>query len=281
MKRRTFIKGVLGLGAATALYTWQIEPRWVEVVQLPMLLRQLPRWWEGKTLMQISDLHVGRIVDQGFLLSALQRACQLKPDLVVYTGDFVSYESAEQYQQLESLMQQAVKGRLGTFAVLGNHDYGHRWSQPEVAARVCRILAAAGLRVLRNEQVQLRGLNLIGLDDYWGTNFRPQQVMPHIRQQQANVLLCHNPDVMDLPLWEGYKGWVLSGHTHGGQCKPPFVPPPILPVKNKRYTAGIFPFEDGRTLYINRALGYSRQLRFNVRPEITLFRLECGRAFVF
>ncbi len=79
---------------------------------------------------------------------------------------------------------------------------------------------------------------------------------------------------MDLDIWHGYDSWVLSGHTHGGQCKPPFLPPPMLPVKNRKYTAGQFDFDDGKTLYINRALGHLWQVRFNVRPEITLFELE-------
>ena len=70
-----------------------------------------------------------------------------------------------------------------------------------------------------------------------------------------------------------YQGWILSGHTHGGQCKPPFLPPPMLPVKNKKYSAGKFDLKDGKTLYINRALGHLWQVRFNVRPEITIFEL--------
>jgi hypothetical protein len=71
-----------------------------------------------------------------------------------------------------------------------------------------------------------------------------------------------------------FVGW--AGHTHGGQCKPPFLPPPMLPVKNKRYTAGKFELANDRTLYINRALGHLWQVRFNVRPEITFFELEKG-----
>ena len=61
---------------------------------------------------------------------------------------------------------------------------------------------------------------------------------------------------------------------HGGQVKPPFLKPPILPVKNKRYSSGKIDLDNGRTLYINRALGCLWQVRFNVRPEITIFILE-------
>ena len=88
------------------------------------------------------------------------------------------------------------------------------------------------------------------------------------------VVLCHNPDVSDEPMWSDLEGWILAGHTHGGQCKPPFLPPPILPVRNKRYTAGTFEVGRRRMLYINRGLGHLTRIRFNVRPEMTLFTLE-------
>ncbi len=73
--------------------------------------------------------------------------------------------------------------------------------------------------------------------------------------------------------WGDYQGWILAGHTHGGQCKPPFLPPPLLPVWNPRYTAGEFPLAGNRRLYINRGIGYVLRVRFNVRPEITVFHL--------
>jgi hypothetical protein len=79
---------------------------------------------------------------------------------------------------------------------------------------------------------------------------------------------------VDLDGWEGFRGWVLSGHTHGGQCKPPFLPPPLLPVKNKRYTSGEFALDRERTLYISRGVGHVLQVRFNVRPEVKLFELQ-------
>jgi predicted MPP superfamily phosphohydrolase len=93
---------------------------------------------------------------------------------------------------------------------------------------------------------------------------------------EANIVLAHNPDVCDLDIWNDYDGWILSGHTHGGQCKPPFLPPPMLPVQNKKYTAGRFELSGERTLYINRALGHLWQVRFNVPPEITIFTLQKG-----
>ena len=156
---------------------------------------------------------------------------------------------------------------------MGNHDYGKNWSQPKVAENVSKIVQDNGIQLLRNQQLEISGLNFIGFDDYWGLNFNPE-VMSIYDNRKSNIVLCHNPDVCDLPIWNNYQGWILSGHTHGGQVKPPFLAAPIVPVKNKKYTAGKFDLSNGRTLYINRALGHLWQIRFNVRPEITIFELE-------
>ena len=278
MKRRKFIKKTiissLGIGLFTSLYSWQIEPFWLEFVKKKMPIDNLPENLIGKKVMQISDIHVGNRFDYNYIIDSFKKAQLLNPDFVVYTGDFVSYENKEQFSQLKKVFKYTVKGNLGTLGVLGNHDYGHNWSQQNVADKISSILKNSGITILSNEQKEIQGLNIIGLDDYWGLNFNPKKILNNYNSKKANLVLCHNPDVCDLDVWNNYKGWILSGHTHGGQVKPPFLNPPILPVKNKKYSSGEISLKDGRTLYINRALGNLHQIRFNVRPEITIFELE-------
>jgi hypothetical protein len=199
------------------------------------------------------------------------------PDFVVYTGDYVStYHDEVQYNYLDEVLKSTVKGTMGTIGILGNHDYGRNWSQHKDADKISAKLVSNGIQLLRNESVEINGLNFIGLDDFWGLNFNPVKAMKSFDKSKANIALCHNPDVCDLEVWGEYNSWILSGHTHGGQVKPPFLPPPMLPVKNKKYSAGKFELNNDRTLYINRALGHLWQIRFNVRPEITLFELQKG-----
>lgn len=278
MNRRKFIKNSLytavGLGVSTAFYSWQIEPFLPEFTQINMDVANLPIHLEGKKLMQISDLHVGNRFDYNYLIKSFQKAAKYKPDFVVYTGDFVSYENEKQFRQLSEVMHHAVKGKFGTVAILGNHDYGENWEEENVALEICKVLQKAEIDVLRNEQKSYNELNFIGIDDYWSNNFFPDLAFRNYDSTKANVVLCHNPDVCDLDVWHNYQGWILSGHTHGGQCKAPFLPPPILPVKNKKYTNGKFNLKNNRKLYINRAIGHSIQVRFNVRPEITIFTLK-------
>jgi uncharacterized protein len=276
MKRRKFLKRLVGVGSVAALYTWQIEPFWLEFVRIKMPIKNLPKELVGKTLMQISDMHIGDRFDHNFISDSFKEAQKLSPDFVVYTGDFVSYKSEKQLAQLTTVFQHAVTGKLGTVGILGNHDYGKNWKESEVANKVVNILKDAGVPILRNEQKLFNGLTIIGIDDYWGTNFKPHKVLNDHNPDAANLVLCHNPDVLDEPVWNNYKGWILSGHTHGGQVKPPFLDAPMLPVKNKRYSQGKIDLADGRIVYINRALGNLWQVRFNVRPEITVFELEVG-----
>lgn len=276
MTRKHFLKRLLQLsaiGALPFLYSWQIEPFWVEFVQRKLPIKNLPEHLEGKIVMQISDLHVGNRFDWNFLIESFQKAQDFDPDFVVYTGDFVNHGTLDDHESLKKVMAKAVYGKLGTFGILGNHDYGKKRKDLGSSQEICRILQNAGVKMLNNEQVESYGLNIIGFDDLWSPNFDPMKVMKDYNPEKANLVLCHNPDVCDKDVWNGYQGWILSGHTHGGQCRIPGVITPILPVENRKYVSGEIDLKDGRMLYINRAIGHSFQVRFMVRPEITVFTL--------
>lgn len=281
MNRRKFVSlsaiGIAGLSTGLGFYSWQVEPFWVEYTRVRMPVRNLPDELTGKTLLQISDLHVGWRFDYRSIIKALERAKTFKPDFVAYTGDYISMSKGRvPFDLLEEVGQHLVLGSKGTVGILGNHDYGRNWSEENVADEITGMLQDSGVTMLRNEQFESHGLNFLGFDDFWGNNFNGSALMTGFNPTKANVALCHNPDVCDLDIWGAYNSWILAGHTHGGQCKPPFLSPPQIPVRNKRYTSGQFGLSNKRTLYINRALGHLYQVRFNVRPEITLFELAQG-----
>lgn len=272
ISRRHLFRSGLAATAGVFAYTFKIEPHWLEIVERPLPIAGLPQELVGARLVQLSDLHLGLEVDDGYVLETFERVSRLAPEIVVYTGDFVSYHAGS-LEQVERIMAHGARGSLATVGVLGNHDYGHAWSQSEVARAITTRLEAAGVTILRNGILWTKGLALIGLDDLWGTHFRPRPTLRALPPGQPAVVLSHNPDTVDLPIWKGFQGWILSGHTHGGQCKPPFLPPPLTPVRNPRYTAGEFELEGGRRLYINRGVGHLLAVRFNVRPEVTVFEL--------
>jgi hypothetical protein len=281
--RRQWLKRTAGVACAVAagvlVDTFYIEPHWVEFVRRDLPIRHLPSHWQGKLLVQISDIHVGARVSDDYLIRSFELIAALGADIVVVTGDYVTCTRPEgkiPIDQAVKVYSHLPRGRVGTLGILGNHDYGPNWSDRFTAASVEAILKDAGLKMLRNESIGLDGLTIVGFDDLLASRcFGPpgfSGTSPHT----ARLVLCHNPDAADRDMWQDYQGWILSGHTHGGQCKPPFFPPPALPVANRRYTAGAFQLDGNRQMYINRGLGHLLTVRFNCRPEITVFRLTAG-----
>jgi uncharacterized protein len=277
LSRRKFLRrSIGGLGATAAgafLYTWRVEPHWVEIVEHSLPLAYLPTELVGKRIVQLSDLHAGPIVDQSFLIESMAKVAALKPDLIVITGDLMHCEGAESITKAFEVAKVLPAAPLGRIAILGNHDYGEGWQQNRVANKLVAGLERLEVQVLRNEATNVGGLQLGGVDDLWTTNFDAEKTLGQLESNRPTIVLCHNPDAVDRPEWKDYRGWIIAGHTHGGQCKPPFLPPPLLPVKNRRYVAGEYVVGPSRRLYINRGLGYLRRVRFNARPEITVFTL--------
>ncbi len=271
--RRRFLLASGALAASVGLYTWRIEPHWVEVVHRDLPIAHLPESLIDCRLVQLSDLHVGPVVDADYITSAVQSIAQLEPDIVVLTGDLMTCKRSEQVDAATRVMEQLPLGRLATLGVLGNHDYGKGYQFEDTADLLTSRLSNLGIEVLSNETRHVDGLQVVGVDDLWAPRFDLDSAMEKLDPKRPSLALSHNPDSADRPGWGDFKGWILCGHTHGGQCRFPYLTPPILPVQNKRYTSGEIDLGDGRRLYINRGLGYLRRVRFCARPEITVFRL--------
>ncbi|MGV3711248.1 MAG: metallophosphoesterase [Gemmatimonas sp.] len=276
MNRRQFLTrtGVAGGAAAMGSYAmWKFSLHHVEVVQVTLPIAGLPTALEGAKLVQLSDVHVGPDVDDEYVIRTFETASALKPDILAFTGDFVSWRGPQQLAQLERVMQASPNPSIAKIAVLGNHDYGYSWREQHVANDIVKLVGNHGVDVIRNDVRVIEGLSIIGVDDLWAGMNSVKRAREAASPSSPQLVLFHNPDGADLPGWDGYRGWMLSGHTHGGQCKPPFFAPPILPVRNKRYAAGRVETADDRTVYINRGVGHTLPIRVNVRPEITVHTL--------
>lgn len=270
--RRRWLQASLASAVTVGFYTWQVEPHWVEIRERSLPVRHLPSRWAQRRIVQLSDLHIGPRVRDDYLLECFRRVQALDPDLVLYTGDFITHHR-DILTQTADLFRHLPHGRYGSLAILGNHDYANHFRDADVAAAICRQATKNDVRVLRNEATAIDDLQLVGFDDLWSGRFDLAAVQRWDRDRPA-IAMSHNPDTVDLDGWQNFRGWILSGHTHGGQCKPPWLPPPALPVRNRRYTRGEFALTGDRRMYINAGLGHALQVRFNVRPEITLFTLQ-------
>jgi len=80
------------------------------------------------------------------------------------------------------------------------------------------IVASAGSPCFRNQALSVAGLQFLGLDDLWSPYFNPEELLAQKGQDASTIVLCHNPDAADHPVWGQYQGWILAGHTHGASA---------------------------------------------------------------
>lgn len=280
VNRRQFFRSAtrwtVGAAGVAGIYTWRVEPHWVDVVERDMPLANLPASLEGKRVVQLTDLHVSDMVEYDYLERAVDQAAELKPDIVMVTGDLMTAHGTEHIESTVRLLQRLNPDNCAIFATAGNHDYGHRIGQEYLVESLFAKLGKAGIRGLRNEQTEYQGLQIVGCDEWMARQFKPRKAFAQFDSSRPGIAMTHNPDTLDMGGWDGFTGWVLAGHTHGGQCRLPYFGAPILPIANRRYEAGEVVIDPLRRLYVNRGLGYTYRVRFMCSPEITRFRLTAA-----
>jgi hypothetical protein len=219
----------------------------------------------------ISDIHVaGPDMPPERLKRIVGQINALSPDLVLIAGDFVSDKrtATHHYSTAEAIAPLAgLKPRLGTIAVLGNHDH---W---RIAEESRKLLERAGIVVLSNSAVVAGPLAVGGLDDPFTDHDDPAATVEEMRRLPgAKLLLSHSPDPFaDLP---ADIGLMAAGHTHCGQISLPLVGPlATFSQYGERYACGIVR-EGGKTLVIGAGLGTSiLPLRLGVPPDMWLIEL--------
>ena len=284
LTRRAFLTsfggGFFAVGGA-GLYARYVEPYWAVVESEPMDLRNLHPSLVGLRVLQLSDLHLHGSAPAEYLRTQLQRCQALSPDLILLTGDYITRGDLRCLDELASLLR-ILSAPLGVFAVLGNHDCGAHHGDARLASlglaqQMQNALSRCAITVLRNAAhtltVGAAQLQLVGIDDLWSGFSDADRAFADVDPDVPCIALAHNPDAID-NLKDKPCDWILCGHTHGGQVRLPFIGAPFLPVRHREYDAGLFHVGEKR-LYVNRGLGHLQPIRFNCRPEITLFTLTC------
>ncbi len=273
--RRMFLKKSLGglaalflAGSGSTYYTHNVEPQWVEIVRQTLPLPGLPEAFAGVIIAHISDLHIGPYVSNSYIRRTLRWVAEQTPDYIFITGDFITRNSRFSSEAEAALASLTAPG--GVYGVLGNHDHWHG------ADHVQRVVEAAGIRILRNENTILqRGKDkiwLLGVDDAYVGADNLQRTMASVPQAATKILLAHEPDFADLAM-DHAVALQLSGHSHGGQVCLPGIGAPLLPYLGRKYPAGLYHVQNG-LLYTNRGLGVIfPAVRFNCRPEVTFITL--------
>lgn len=266
----------------TNKYNYQIR-------KVPLNFPNLPTAFRGLKIVQISDIHSGSFDNKEAVEKGVQMILDLKPDLILFTGDMVNDLATEMHSYTDVFSR--LKAPMGVFSTLGNHDYGDyiQWPNMEVRNQniedLKKLQAAMGWRLLMNEHVVLekegQEIALIGIENWSAKKRFPKhgkmwEAYPGAEKYPFKILMSHDPSHWDAEVRPKYSDidLMLSGHTHGMQFGidiPGFKWSPVKYVYDQ--WAGLY--EEGKQkLYVNRGYGFiGYPGRVGIMPEITLIEL--------
>jgi predicted MPP superfamily phosphohydrolase len=264
------VVGVVAVATAVGLRAALAIP---SVRRVEVKIERWPESLDGFRIVQLSDIHVGPILQREFVESLVAKVNDLDPHLVALTGDLVDGSVRQLRAEVEPLGD--LSAPHGVYFVTGNHDY---YSGAEAWLARIREL---GIRPLRNQRVQIGdgdgAFDLAGVDDHRGDWVRgsSEDLTQALRDRDPDrpvVLLAHDPTsferarAMQVDLQ-------LSGHTHGGQIWP-FLYLVRLAVP---HVAGLL--QRGRSqLYVSRGSGFwGPPIRLFAPSEITEIVIRPGR----
>lgn len=273
LSRRRFL--TTGAGLAGGLFLGKAcwyEPRTFVVEELQLSIAKVPPG-PGLRIIHLSDLHLRSLSNH--FATAATTINELRPDLILLTGDYL-----DQARKLEGALDfvKMLRADGGLFAVQGNWEY---WARLE-GEPLRRQLAKAGVELLIDERRDLliRGipLSILGID-YPSASQGLEKIRQAATSNRLNIVLSHVPafghdrlaSVADL---------ILSGHTHGGQIRLPYIHPLYLPRFSAPFIAGLYRVTANHTpLYVNRGMGTSvLPVRLFCQPEIALLQLRSPAA---
>jgi predicted MPP superfamily phosphohydrolase len=280
-RRRFLYAAATTAAAAVAGDSLLFEPNRPVVRRKDFAITRWPERLNGFTIAQISDFHYDPVFSTHPLHAAIPMVRSLQPDMIVLTGDFVSVPdfgtSAEGALAADpcSAVLRRLTAPLGMWAILGNHDCD---TDP---AYVTHALQSRGIPVLVNQSVAIErdGTRfwLAGVNDALTGTPDLTETLRKVPSNEPIILLAHEPDFADyasrFPI-----DLQLSGHSHGGQVRLPFLPPLYLPDMAKKYFMGAYQVGP-LPLYTNAGLGtITLPVRLNCPPEITLLTLRSSKA---
>jgi uncharacterized protein len=260
-----------------------------KVKKLRLKYANLPTSFKGLKVVQISDIHSGSFTNKSAVQKGVNSILQLKPDLILFTGDLVNNKSDEMQDYMDVFSQ--LKAPMGVYSTLGNHDYGDYAQWPSLEAKkqnleqLKQVHAQLGWRLLMNENVILEKngeqITVIGVEN-WSSKARFPKYgdLPKAYAGTKNIpfkiLMSHDPSHWDGEVLSKYKDidLMLAGHTHGMQFG---VEIPWLKWSPVQYVyrqwAGLYE-QGNQKLYVNRGFGFiGYPGRVGILPEITFFEL--------
>lgn len=261
------VSGV-GLSALGKLVVDLPQPA-LDTREIPIAIPDLPARFAGLRVAHLTDIHYGSFMSQAGLEQLIRVTNDLRPDLILLTGDYVNRWISETRQAIPLFKQ--FTAPLGVYAVLGNHDHYAG------AAETTQLLIRSGIKPLDHdlEPIQVGGdrLWLLGSGDFIrDRRYDLNERLAGLPVDEPRLVLAHNPDSADLPR-EHRVDLMLCGHTHGGQIRVPRLGAPVLPIYNRTYDQGLFKLPDMQ-LFVSRGIGMvGLPMRLNCPPQLPILRL--------
>jgi uncharacterized protein len=187
----------------------------LRIKKIEIALTNLPEYWQGKTAVFISDLHLGVIENYEFAERLAKKIESLKPNLLFIGGDFYDGQKNIDLDRLAGYFS-SLNIPEGKFFITGNHEeFGDN-------TKFINAIKDADIKFLNNEMVNIKGLQIIGVDyksAYEKNNFSTILENLKIDKKQPSILLRHVPDKISIAVEHGIS-LMLSGHAHRGQLFP-------------------------------------------------------------
>ena len=258
-------------------YSFRFEPYNFKVEKIRFYFKNLPLSFDRVTIVQISDLHSKQFGRREKLV--LKMINQLNPDYIFITGDIIDshtkIEDLDLCRPFWEKLSQSYQDRI--FAIFGNHLHDSRILNVHDFKKT---IESCNIPILLNENRKLirngEYIYLIGVDDPRTKHHNLKQALQGVEDKRVKILLAHSPEITE-DLEEGEVDLILSGHTHGGQVRLPFIRNFWIPTRDHgKYVSGLYQVKS-IPLYINRGIGVDViPIRFNCPPEITLIELRKG-----
>lgn len=263
---------ILASGIPSFAWAFGIEPDLLSITEQDIHLPDWPSALDRFRIAHLTDLHYRPDSDEEVTEKLVAAVNAAEPDLILITGDFVIADPSSLPELCRHLKKLTAKH--GIIASPGNHD---RWHCSEAFLR--SELKKAGIAYLQNDNttISIKGerIYLPGLDSIWGGELDPSRTWKNHRSGDPVIALMHEPDVFDHLRENHPLSLQLSGHTHGGQCRVPFIGYSPAKVKyGRNYIYGHFEKANSQ-LWVGRGIGtVGLRVRFSCQPELTLLSLR-------
>ncbi|HLQ74014.1 MAG TPA: metallophosphoesterase [Bacillota bacterium] len=279
MNRRSFLKYTLStlsvIAASGGLYYYahKIEPASLHVKRNDIHSKNIPTAFHDFKVVQISDTHLGF----QYTVKQFKQMCievnKLNPDIVVFTGDLIDKPHTFKTDPTMIDALHSIKTNHGKFWVYGNHDHGGNGTK-----QITDLMDRADFKLVNNSHSAIKINNeqiiVAGIDDASLGKPSLEEAFQHVDQDDFSILLSHAPDYADFA--KDFPVDVqLSGHSHGGQVRLPFIGHLYTPKYAKKYVNGAYDITDRLKLIVSKGIGTTRMpFRFLCKPEINVVTLK-------